>query len=134
MRLISVAEFLMGRDTAYPADFTPEIALNAAQTVKAINSFLVITGFDGHVNSGWRPPSLNAATKGAAPKSKHMLGLACDLADPRETLDDFCTEHPELLEQLSLWREAPSATHGWLHLQTVQYGSWTPGKSRTFQP
>lgn len=134
MKLITLQEFLMGRDHAYPKDYTEQIAQNAAHTVEKINQFLERTGFDGHVNSGWRPPSLNAATKGAAPHSKHMLGLACDLADPHEELDKFCTTHAEILESLDLWRESPLKTVGWIHLQVVPYGSWVAGKSRTFMP
>jgi hypothetical protein len=119
MRLITLDDFLMGRDKAYPQDFTPQIAANAAATVAKINEFLQRSGFDGHVNSGWRPPSLNAATKGAAPHSKHMQALACDLHDADGHIDHFCIDNPELLEELGLWQESPSSTPGWCHLQTV---------------
>lgn len=119
MRLITLQEYLMGRDCAYAADYTPQIAANAEATVEKINAFLQRSGFDGHINSGWRPPSLNAATKGAAPHSKHMLGLACDLHDADGHIDQFCIDNPELLEQLGLWQESPSGTLGWCHLQTV---------------
>lgn len=134
MKLITVSEFLMGRDIAYPDDYTEQIAQNAAHTVERINQFLERSGFDGHVNSGWRPPSVNAATKGAASKSKHMLGLACDLGDHDEKIDEWCTAHPEVLIELGLWRESPARTPHWTHLQSVPYGSWLPGKSHTFDP
>ena len=133
MRLITFAEYMMGRDTAYAQDYTQQIAANAQGTVDKINDFLRQTGFDGHVNSGWRPPTLNAA-KGGSPHSKHLLALACDLYDASEKIDEYCTAHPEVLESLDLWRESPAATTGWCHLQVVAYGSWVPGKSRTFMP
>lgn len=119
MRLITLQEFLMGRDHAYPSDYTEQVAQNAVHTVAKINEFLERSGFDGHVNSGWRPPSLNAATKGAAPKSKHMLGLACDLHDSDGHIDRWCIDNPEVLEELGLWQESPSSTPGWCHLQIV---------------
>lgn len=122
----------MGRDSSYPSEYTQEVAQNAIRTVAKINEFLSQSGFAGYVNSGWRPPSLNAKVAGAAPRSKHMLGLACDLADHDGSIDQYCTN--EVLEAFGLWREAPESTIGWCHLQIVQYGSWVPGKLRTFKP
>jgi hypothetical protein len=119
MRLITLHDFLMGRDAAYPSDFTGEIACNAAATVAKINQFLQRSGFDGHVNSGWRPPALNAATRGAARHSRHMQALACDLHDADAHIDQYCLDHPELLEELGLWQESPGSTPGWCHLQIV---------------
>lgn len=119
MRLIMLHDFLMGRDSTYAADFTAEIAQNAVATVAKINEFLLRSGFDGHVNSGWRPPSLNAATRGAARHSKHMLGLACDLHDADGHIDRYCIDNAALLEELGLWLESPDSTPGWCHLQIV---------------
>jgi hypothetical protein len=133
MRLITLGEYLMGRDKAYPQDYTEQIAQNAQATVARINEFLRHTGFDGHVNSGWRPPALNLAAHGS-PHSKHVLALACDLGDHDEAIDNYCSAHPEILESMNLWRESPARTPHWCHLQIVQYGSWTPGKTRTFDP
>jgi len=119
MRLITVSEFLMGRDHAYPDDYTAQIAANTRRTVDKINEFLMASGFDGHVNSGWRPPAVNGATKGAAPKSNHMLALACDLLDPGGVIDRWSMGHPETLEHIGLWQESPGSTPGWCHLQIV---------------
>jgi len=119
MRLLSIQDYLMGRDQAYANDYTAEIASNAAETVSRINAFLQHSGFDGHVNSGWRPPSLNAATQGAAPHSKHMLALACDLHDVDGHIDRWCIDNAAVLEELGLWQESPNTTPGWCHLQTV---------------
>ncbi len=119
MRLITLHEFLMGRDQAYAADFTAEVAANAQRTVERVNALLQAGGFDGHVNSGWRPPAVNGATKGAAPHSRHMLGLACDLLDPGGLIDRWCLEHPDALERIGLWQESPGSTPGWCHVQIV---------------
>ncbi len=119
MRLITLPEYLMGRDTSYHADYTDEIAANAIATVGRINRFLQRSGFDGHVNSGWRPPALNAATRGAARHSKHMLALACDLHDVDGRIDQWCVDNSQVLEELGLWQESPSTTPGWCHLQIV---------------
>lgn len=119
MRLITLHDYLMGRDQAYPADYTAQVAANAARTVDRINAFLEACGCDGHVNSGWRPPALNAATRGAARHSKHLLALACDLHDADGRLDLWALDHPEVLERIGLWQESPAATPGWCHLQTV---------------
>jgi hypothetical protein len=34
-------------------------------------------------------------------------------------LDDWCLEHPEVLQEIGLWQEHPAATKGWCHLQIV---------------
>ena len=119
MRLLTLSDYLMGRDASYRADYTEEIAANAVATVGRINRFLQRSGFDGHVNSGWRPPALNAATRGAARRSKHLLALACDLHDADGRSDQYCIDHGELLEELGLWQESPGTTPGWCHLQIV---------------
>jgi uncharacterized protein YcbK (DUF882 family) len=71
------------------------------------------------VSSGWRPPSLNAKTAGAAPNSKHMTCQALDVYDPDGDLDEWCMENLAKLEEAGLWLEHPSATKGWCHLQIV---------------
>jgi hypothetical protein len=48
-----------------------------------------------------------------------MTGQAIDLADPDGDLDEWCLEHPDMLELYGLWQEHPSATKGWAHLQSV---------------
>lgn len=133
MRQITLAEYLAGRDVAYASDYTERIAQNAKHTVEVINEFLSATGFDAHVSSGWRPPAVNIAAHGAL-HSKHLDALCVDLYDHDERIDDYCSAHPEVLEQFNLWRESPSHTKGWCHLAVVAYNSWAAGKSRTFDP
>ena len=127
---VTLEDYLMGRDALYPDECTPEVMANASVVVERVNSLLAAMRADGVpieenprtkslLNSGWRPAVVNGQTKGAAPKSKHMTGEACDLYDPEGALDDWCMAHPDSLASLGLWMEHPSATKGWLHLQIV---------------
>lgn len=134
--MITLTDYWAGRDRQYPEELTDDIKENAAQIVARAN--LLITAYredtgdsDPHVvTSGWRPPQVNKGIANAAPRSKHMTGQAIDLSDPEGQLDEWCMEHPEILEQLGLYQEHPSATKGWLHVQCV------PPKSgrRVFYP
>lgn len=126
---ITVDDYWMGRNKQYAAELTDDIKSNALDTVGRVNLLLFNAAKDGLVliasnkrnlvNSGWRPAAVNAATKGAAPRSRHMLGQACDVSDPTGTLDAWCMENLTELAALGLWMEHPSATPGWCHLQTV---------------
>jgi hypothetical protein len=85
------------------------------------------------VSSGFRPSEVNAATKGAAKKSNHMLGNAIDiLDDKKQSLANKLT--PEILAKYNLYMEDKSATVGkmtnWVHLQIVPPKS----KKRIFFP
>ena len=128
--MITLADYWMGRDSKFPDDLTPEIEGNAVELLDRVNLLLASFGEERKVNSGWRPPSVNAKIPNAAAKSKHMTGQAVDLADPDGDLDDWCLENASELERLQLWQEHPAATKGWCHLQSV------PPKSgkRVFYP
>lgn len=138
---ITLEAYLNGREKLYPSELTPEIRSNAEQTVSLINALLAVLEAEGipleeHpvnksiISSGWRPPQVNGQVKGAAVKSKHMTGQACDLYDPDGLIDEYLLEHPEPMVALGLYLEHPSATKNWSHLQTV------PPKSgrRVFYP
>lgn len=117
--MIDLKAYWMGRDEKYPEAMTPEIAADAQDLLDRVNSLLADFGEERSVNSGWRPPQVNASTPNAAPKSKHMLGQAVDLADPEGDLDDWCAENDgERLKSYGLWMEHPAATKSWCHLQS----------------
>lgn len=137
--MITPKEFWKGRDVAYAKDLTPEIEKNAEETLRRVNMLLwefyranPTSNQDRGCNSGWRPPAVNAATKSAARKSNHMLGLACDVGDDDEMLDKWLMTKAgqDALVRNELWMEHPSKTPRWCHLQTV------PPKSgrRVFYP
>jgi hypothetical protein len=64
----------------------------------------------------------------AAVGGQHEQSNAIDLADAGEHLETWLTD--ERLEAYGLWREAPGATVGWVHVQRVPPHSG----HRTFQP
>ena len=118
--MITLTDYWMGRDKAYPNAWSTEIEGNALDLLERVNKLLAVFGEDRAVNSGWRPPEVNSATPNAALKSKHMTGNAIDLADPEGDLDDWCSENDgSRLIQYGLWMEHPSATKGWCHLQNL---------------
>lgn len=117
--MISRDEYFMGRDIKFRRDWTPEIEDAAAETVKRANFLLTAFGEDRAVNSGWRPPAVNATTPGAALYSRHMTGQAIDLYDPEGDLDEWCFVHQDVLQAIGLWMEHPASTKGWCHVQIV---------------
>lgn len=114
---MTLVEYWMGRDKTYPGNLTAQIRANAAMTVERANALLERFGEVRTVNSGWRPPTVNAATPGAAPFSKHMTGEAVDIADPEGDLDEWCLAHQDALVDIGLWLEHPASTKGWCHVQ-----------------
>jgi hypothetical protein len=128
--MISLADYWMGRDKLHAADMDPGLIANATLLLSRVNPLLFKIAALGQkvekspatgtlVTSGWRPASLNAHVRNAAPRSKHIAGLAIDLYDPSGDLDEFLFAHPALLADLGLWAEHPAATKGWCHLQCV---------------
>ncbi len=117
--MIMLADYWMGRDAKYAEELTPEIEANAVELIDRVNFLLKSFGEPRTVNSGWRPPEVNAKTAGSALKSKHMTGQAVDLADPDGDLDEWCMDHASELERLQLWQEHPASTKGWCHLQSI---------------
>ncbi len=67
-------------------------------------------------------------------KSKHLLGAAVDIADPKQELQAFILKNKHLLEDCELWVEDFSVSRTWVHLQCQPFASWKPGKSRFFRP
>lgn len=142
--MITLVDFYKGRDKQYAADLTPEIEVNAVETVRRGNKLLAIfyaanpKARPRGCDSGWRPPCVNACTPGAAKKSKHMLGLAMDIEDRDRLLCKWLvdgngqlTPHGKAaLETCDLYIEAPSSTPTWIHIQTVPPAS----KRRVYKP
>jgi hypothetical protein len=136
--MITLMDFWMGRDQVYANELTPEIRSNAQVTVDRANAliarFQAETGnaTARRVNSGRRPPAVNAGTKNAAKKSKHMTGQAIDIGDDDEGLDRWrmSSAGRAALDSIGLWLEHPSATPRWCHVQIVPPGSG----NRVFYP
>jgi hypothetical protein len=128
--VIDLKAYWMGRNVTHAKELTPAIEAEAAKTVGRVRTLLEIAARNGVqtrfntrtgslVSRGWRPPTLNAATPGAAPKSKHMTGEAVDIYDPHGELGRWCLDHLHVLEACALYLEHPDATPTWCHLQTA---------------
>lgn len=141
--MITLADYWMGRDKQFPHSLGKQIVRNAEVMIELANKLLTLAKVAGVmletnprtktiVSSGWRPPDINAATPGAAPKSKHMTAQAIDLYDPDGDLDDWLMtpDGQKAMTDLGLWHEHPGSTKGWAHVQSV------PPRSgrRTFYP
>lgn len=129
--MITLDQYLSqhGKDAA-PGELTSELIEDANRTVMKVNQLCSRAGWRPELRSGWRPSAANGRTPGAAPRSKHLVAQAIDIADPDGELDDWCMAHLHELEDVGLWLEHPAATKGWCHLQIV------PPKSgnRVFYP
>lgn len=122
----------MGRDAEYP--LTPELEANLTKLHKALNELRNIYGKPMIVSSGYRPGKYNVAA-GGAKNSSHLICKACDFRDPDGTLDKWCTENQDTLEELGLWQEDPTKTPGWCHLDITARAARPAGKlgHRTFR-
>lgn len=123
--MISLDDYMMGRQQTHRRELTAEVKRNAPEMVRRTN--LVLNRFYADnpsgatrtVNSGWRPPSLNRTVPGAAQQSLHMRGAAVDLSDDDEELDDWLMSPngEQALRDIGLWHERPEYTPRWSHLQ-----------------
>ena len=115
--MISKDELLKGRDAQYPSDYTQEISDNLDRLLAPMNQIRTAWARPMTVTSGWRPPSINAATPGAATHSKHMEGLACDIADPDGSLMAWVLSNLSLMQTLGIYFEDFRWTPNWVHFQ-----------------
>lgn len=79
---------------------------------------------DGDGDGGFRTPGSRTGAAG----SKHRKARAVDVYDPGGKLSAWLTD--DILARHGLYREHPSKTLGWCHLQDESPGSG----SRTFYP
>ena len=73
---------------------------------------------------GFRPQSCPIG----APQSAHKVGMAVDIYDPTNALDEWITD--DVLRECGLFREGGRWTPGWTHLTTRR----PPSGNRTFIP
>lgn len=128
--MISKDELLKGRDQQYPTDYTQEISDNLDKLLIPMNQIRTSWNKPMVVNSGWRPPSINAATPGAATHSKHMSGLAVDILDSDGSLWAWVLQNLDMMKQLGIFFEDKRWTPNWVHFQL---GAPASGK-RIFVP
>lgn len=110
------------------ADLVPQVnallALAVAAGIPTYKHSATGNPVVGPKYGGFRPQSCPIG----APQSAHKVGMAVDLYDPANALDDWITD--EVLTQCGLYREAPRATDTWCHLSTRR----PPSGKRTFIP
>lgn len=97
---------------------TEEMRANAEDLARRVSGVLGRFGEARKATSGYRPPAVNAKTKGAAKKSNHMICCAIDIEDADRKLGDWCLANMPFLVISGLWIEHPDATKGWVHFQT----------------
>ena len=113
--MISMSELLKGRDQEYPDDYTQDVQDNLAKLLDALNVIRAAYAKPMTVNSGWRPPSVNAATPGAASHSAHCQGLAADIADPDGEVMKWVLENLQLMKDNGFYFEDFRWTTNWVH-------------------
>jgi hypothetical protein len=116
--MITLDEYLMGRDKKFSQDFDENILKNAKRIVAKASELLAAFGEKRKVTSGWRPPAINKMNNGA-PKSQHLWANAIDLEDGNGRLKQWCITNIERLIELDLYMESPTVTHSWVHLQCI---------------
>jgi hypothetical protein len=110
----------------YPLD--EEQKRNQEALFAAINVLRKSYGKPMRVTSGVRSQADQARINPGAPKSKHLVGAAVDIADPKGELYAWCKANEPVLIQAGLWCE--EGTRGWVHLQCLP----PPSGKRWFLP
>lgn len=127
--MITLNDYLKGRDKLYSRDYTDLIEANALHTVDVVNKLIARMAEDGvaplGVDSGWRPLAVNEHTGNAAEHSRHITAQACDLRDtPNRDLCKWAVTHQDAMKDCGVVAmENPGWTKDWLHVQTVAVAS-----------
>lgn len=123
--MITLKEYLKGFDPNFlPVDHQRNIDI----LLPRLNQLRQIYGKPMVVTSGYRSledhlriyAQKGITDKARVPmKSNHLIGAACDFADPKGELDAFLLQNEQLLKSIGLWVEHPDYSKGWAHLQCV---------------
>jgi hypothetical protein len=132
--MITLKEYLMGRDKDFPIDMNQ--ARNAADLLSRVNYLFGRLNLKATVSSGYRPSSINK-TIGGAKLSTHTVCAGIDLSDPFGKIGLLLSKRTDLLQECGLWLENPLYTikHNqdgskvfWIHLDIKER------KNRIFNP
>ena len=96
-KLLDAANKLMDCMSAYGIDFLINPTTNS--------------NVSGQTLGGFRPQSCTIG----APLSNHKEGLAIDIHDPINAIDNWLLQNQDKLEQFGIYIEAPTSTIGWSH-------------------
>lgn len=120
--MITEQDYLMGRDQIEPLSI--ELVDNMMEMIDKANLLLSMfyaerpAAARRKVNSGYRPPKINAAV-GGAKFSKHLTCQAVDLSDEDGELGEWIEGNLKVLTECGLWMEHKSKTPTWVHVQSV---------------
>lgn len=109
---------LMGSHTIAEIPLTHQHNLEIL--LKRINIIREAWGKPMTVTSGYRSEQDQLRINSKAPNSKHRLGMACDIYDPDNKLEQWLKTDPTgitTLERAELWCE--EGTSNWVHFQTA---------------
>lgn len=113
---VTIKQYFMGRDIAFPEDYNEEIRKNAERLIYKVNGLLTDLRVERvRVSSGWRPATVNRRI-GGAKRSLHLNGKAIDLADSNKELARRILDNRGLLKKWGLWLENTEHTDTWVHL------------------
>lgn len=116
------------------SDATAEKRENALAMLDRVNGLLEIaysegvelltnpatqSRISGSGNGGFRTQLSSVGAK----SSKHKIGRAVDVYDPRRELAKWCVNNLDMLERFGLYMEDPRWTPTWVHLQDMPPGS-----------
>ncbi len=134
--MIDIKELLKGVKFE---ELSPEIQANLLKLLEIMNKIRVAYAKPMIVTSGLRSMADHLRiyrekgitdTSRIPMKSRHLLGLAVDIYDPKGELKKWIMENLKLMEELGVYLEDFSATPTWVHFQIVPTAS---GK-RFFKP
>lgn len=123
--MISLQDYLTssGKYPERAAQASDQVIKNATVLLSKLNPFLDELGMHNcTVDSGFRTAEANAALPNSAAHSLHMIGSACDLADPSGSLDALISNRDDLKKKYKLWQESPDSTEGWSHVDDKDRG------------
>lgn len=119
LKPITKEDLLMGRDKEAPEEYTDSVSQNLDRLVVAINKIQEVYGKQFTINSGWRTSSVNKSIPNAAPKSKHMEGLAVDISDREGEVMKWTLENLQLMKDVGVYMEDWRWTPTWTHYQII---------------
>lgn len=137
--MITLSQYVGGHSKSN--DWNEERKANAAKLLLAVNAFMkhiesmgvefpinqyTKSQISGQTLGGFRPQ----ATKIGAPKSAHKLGLAVDIYDPINAIDNWLLQNQDKLIEYGIYIEAPPSTIKWSHWSIKPPGS----KKHVFTP
>lgn len=115
--MITIEEYLEGRDLAYPP--TDEMMQSLEDLLEKISMLELELNLSFEMTGGYRPEIMieNHALPGC-PHDAHSDCTGIDLHDPNLDISKRLLEDPAILEEVGLYMESPVSSKNHLHLQS----------------